>query len=76
MKKSFASPRGGVILGTLWAAACASTEAAARIRKINLIKIDLLGGLSEIKLKRTDTTLDLSQKAKRAKEKREKESKV
>ena len=28
--------------------------------------------LSEIKLKRTDTTLDLSQKAKRAKEKRKK----
>ena len=30
--------------------------------------------VSEIKLKRTDTTLDLSQKAKRAKEKRRKEN--
>jgi hypothetical protein len=34
----------------------------------------LLRDLSEIKLKRTDTTLDLSQKAKRAKEKRKEES--
>ena len=30
-------------------------------------------GLSEIKLKRTDTTLDLSQQAKRAKEERKEE---
>ena len=32
--------------------------------------MDSIGALSEIKLKRTDTTLDLSQKAKRAKEKK------
>jgi hypothetical protein len=41
--------------------------------KIRIITIGLLRDLSEIKLKRTDTTLDLSQKAKRAKEKRKKE---
>ena len=37
--------------------------------KIRIITIVLRRVLSEIKLKRTDTTLDLSQKAKRAKEK-------
>ena len=40
--------------------------------KINQ-KTDPSGIVSVIKLKRTDTTLDLSQKAKRAKEKRKKE---
>ncbi|KAK0715553.1 hypothetical protein B0H67DRAFT_580976, partial [Lasiosphaeris hirsuta] len=39
--------------------------------KISIIKILLRRVVSEIKLKRTDTTLDLSQKAKRAKEKKE-----
>ena len=34
------------------------------------------GTLSEIKLKRTDTTLDLSQKAKRAEEEKEKKIKI
>ena len=38
--------------------------------KIGIIKILLRRVVSEIKLKRTDTTLDLSQKAKRAKEKK------
>ena len=39
--------------------------------KIRIIKILLRREVSEIKLKRTDTTLDLSQKAKRAKEEEE-----
>ncbi|ROT41533.1 hypothetical protein SODALDRAFT_121899 [Sodiomyces alkalinus F11] len=59
----FASPGGSVIPGTLWARPCASTEGLARRPKIRLITIGLLRDLSEIKLKRTDTTLDLSQKA-------------
>ena len=62
--KVFASPGGSVIPGTQWVASCASTEDAARSPKIRIITISLLRGLSEIKLKRTDTTLDLSQKAK------------
>jgi hypothetical protein len=40
--------------------------------KIRIITIGLLRDLSEIKLKRTDTTLDLSQKAKRAEEEKRK----
>ena len=52
---------------------CASTAETTRGPKIGIITIGLLRDLSEIKLKRTDTTLDLSQKAKRAEEKREKE---
>ncbi|MCV5062728.1 hypothetical protein OFM35_30065, partial [Escherichia coli] len=43
-----------------------------RVAKIRIITIVLRRALSEIKLKRTDTTLDLSQKAKRAKEKKKK----
>jgi len=43
--------------------------------KISIIKILSRRIVSEIKLKRTDTTLDLSQKAKRAKEKKKKCSK-
>ena len=39
--------------------------------KIRIITIVLRRVLSEIKLKRTDTTLDLSQKAKRAEEEKE-----
>jgi hypothetical protein len=53
---------------------CASTEEIARGPKIGIINVGLLRDLSEIKLKRTDTTLDLSQKAKRAKEKRKEKS--
>ena len=69
-KCTFASPRGSVILGTQWTKSCASTEEIVRNPKIGIINVGLLRDLSEIKLKRTDTTLDLSQKAKRAKEKR------
>ena len=69
-KCEFASPRGSVILGTQWTKSCASTEEIVRNPKIGIINVGLLRDLSEIKLKRTDTTLDLSQKAKRAKEKR------
>ena len=43
-----------------------------RETKIGIITILLRRVVSEIKLKRTDTTLDLSQKAKRAKEKKKK----
>ncbi len=50
----------------------ASTEETTRKPKIRIITIGLLRDLSEIKLKRTDTTLDLSQKAKRAGEERRK----
>jgi hypothetical protein len=49
-----------------WEETCASTEASSRTPKIRIITIGLSRDLSEIKLKRTDTTLDLSQKAKRA----------
>ncbi|KAJ5901989.1 hypothetical protein N7495_002517 [Penicillium taxi] len=38
------------------------------LSKIRIINVFSIGKLSEIKLKRTDTTLDLSQLAKRAKE--------
>lgn len=48
----------------------ASKEDSPRGTKINLINNFFRRRISEIKLKRTDTTLDLSQKAKRAKEKR------
>ena len=47
-----------------------------RSPKIRIITIVLRRVLSEIKLKRTDTTLDLSQKAKRAKEEKEKRFKI
>ena len=40
--------------------------------KMGIINVVFLRTLSEIKLKRTDTTLDLSQKAKRAKGKKKK----
>lgn len=43
---------------------CASTEGFDRLNpKMRLINILFLRTISEIKLKRTDTTLDLSQKA-------------
>ena len=41
---------------------------------MRLINVVFLGTLSEIKLKRTDTTLDLSQKAKRAGEEKKKKN--
>ena len=43
-----------------------------RVTKIRIITILLRRAVSEIKLKRTDTTLDLSQKAKRAEKKKKK----
>ena len=48
----------------------ASPEGCRRVTKINLIIDYHRSDISEIKLKRTDTTLDLSQKAKRAGEER------
>ena len=71
----FASPGGSVIPGTQWVRPCTSAEDPSLKTKISIIKIGLLRDLSEIKLKRTDTTLDLSQKAKRAKEERKRKSK-
>lgn len=60
---------------TLCGKTCASTEALPRNPKIRLINVVFLRTLSEIKLKRTDTTLDLSQKAKRAGEEKKKKIK-
>lgn len=60
---------------TLCGRTCASTEAPPLRPKIRLINVVFLRTLSEIKLKRTDTTLDLSQKAKRAGEEKKKKSK-
>jgi hypothetical protein len=60
---------------TLCSKTCASTEVSPRDAKIRLINVVFLRTLSEIKLKRTDTTLDLSQKAKRAGEEKKKKSK-
>ena len=72
MKRVFASIGDSVSPMTLCGQACASTEAQPRRPKIRLINVVFLRTLSEIKLKRTDTTLDLSQKAKRAGEEKEK----
>ena len=49
---------------------CASTEAIPRMAKIEIITNCVRRHVSEIKLKRTDTTLDLSQKGREAEEKR------
>ena len=70
MKKVFASIGGSVRPMTLCRWAYASTEAHRRGTKISIIIDSFRRMISEIKLKRTDTTLDLSQKAKRAGEKR------
>ena len=75
MKKVFASIGGSVSPMTQCGKTCASTEALPRRPKIRLINVVFLGTLSETKLKRTDTTLDLSQKAKRAGEEKKKKSK-
>ena len=72
MKRLFASIGGSVSPMTLCGRTCASTEAPPPRPKIRLINVVFLRTLSEIKLKRTDTTLDLSQKAKRAKEEKKK----
>ena len=69
----FASIGDSVSPMTLCGRTCASAEAPPRIPKMRLINVMFRRTVSEIKLKRTDTTLDLSQKAKRAgKEKKEK----
>jgi hypothetical protein len=60
---------------TLCGEACASTEVSPLGPKMRLINVVFLRTLSEIKLKRTDTTLDLSQKAKRAGKEKKKKSK-
>ena len=73
MKKGlFASIGDSVSPMTLCSKTCASTEVSPRGAKIRLINVVFLRTLSEIKLKRTDTTLDLSQKAKRAGEEKKK----
>ena len=72
MKRGFASIGDSVSPMTLCSQTCASTEVQPRGPKIRLINVVFLRTLSEIKLKRTDTTLDLSQKAKRAEEKKRK----
>lgn len=69
-KQEFASLGGSVIPRTQWMESCASTEDTIREAKIRIITNVSDRDVSEIKLKRTDTTLDLSQKAKRAEEKR------
>ena len=51
---------------------CKHREALERDPKMRIINVVFLRTLSEIKLKRTDTTLDLSQKAKRAEERKKK----
>jgi len=48
---------------TQWEPTCASTAASSRDAKIRLILEPIYYRISDIKLKRTDTTLDLSQKA-------------
>ena len=57
---------------TLCERVCASAEARSLDPKMRLINVVFLRTLSEIKLKRTDTTLDLSQMAKRAGEEKKK----
>ncbi|KAJ9490486.1 hypothetical protein VN97_g2770 [Penicillium thymicola] len=61
MKKEFASIGFSVSPMTLCNEACASTGAKSPVPKIGIIKVFPGRKLSEIKLKRTDTTLDLSQ---------------
>ena len=72
MKKEFASPSGSVRPGTQCKRSWASPEDLSPSTKINLIIDFSRRRISEIKLKRTDTTLDLSQEAKRAEEEKKK----
>jgi hypothetical protein len=72
MKKVFASLGDSAGLRTRCNRACASVEAPSPSPKMRLINVVFNRTLSEIKLKRTDTTLDLSQKAKRAGEEKKK----
>ena len=71
-KRVLASLDGSVGPRTRCNRACASTETPSLVAKMRLINVVFLRTLSEIKLKRTDTTLDLSQKAKRAGEEKKK----
>ena len=66
----FASTDGSVRPVTRCEESFASKEDSPRGTKINLINNFFRRRISEIKLKRTDTTLDLSQKAKRARERK------
>jgi hypothetical protein len=61
--KRVASTGGSKIPVTQWEPTCASTVASSRKLKIRLINDDPQRTISDIKLKRTVTTLDLSQKA-------------
>jgi hypothetical protein len=61
--KKVASTGGSAIPVTQWEPTCASAAASSRDAKIRLINDDPYRTISDIKLKRTDTTLDLSQKA-------------
>lgn len=70
-EKRFASTGGSVRPVTRCRSLYASTGSLQRIPKMNLIIELSRRTISEIKLKRTDTTLDLSQKAKRAEEGKE-----
>lgn len=71
-KMHFASLGGSVRPRTRCGRPCASTAGRTRDPKMRLINVVFLRILSEIKLKRTDTTLDLSLTAKRAGEEKEK----
>jgi hypothetical protein len=62
-KDDFASIGGSVRPMTRCEGPCASTEGPTPGPKMRLINVLFLRTISEIKLKRTDTTLDLSQKA-------------
>ena len=71
-KRGFASTGGSVSPVTLCNEACASTEAKSRGPNIGIIMTFCNAELPEIKLVRTDTTHDLSQRQRelRKKEKR------
>ena len=61
---------------TRWEPTCTSAEADSQNVKISITKnCHYFNDISAVKLKRTDTTLDLSQKAKRAGEERKKKRK-
>jgi hypothetical protein len=62
-KSDVASTGDSAIPVTQWESTCASAAANPRNAKIRLINDDPYRTISDIKLKRTDTTLDLSQKA-------------
>ena len=75
-KRRFASIGGSVRPMTLCDQPCASTESRSQSAKIGIINVVFLRTLSEIKLKRTDTTLDLSHNGKESWRRKEKGLKV